>query len=158
MCLSLKSIGQQKKILERLQHISDGRPAYPYPPLRLAGAGDNKWFMSYNNVTVWSCNQSYDYLSNVNQNGNLICGLSRFTKCLADWNKSISRPVCSLGHIILAMSQNIFFYFIMYYAKQKISKYQFYSHWYDQNMYWTWLSSTYKASTLQRLSTLQDKY
>ena len=77
MCVSLKSIGQQIKILERLQHISDGlmdgqtdgrtdgrtdgltdgqtdgltdgqtdgltdrRPAFPYSPLRFAGAGDN---------------------------------------------------------------------------------------------------------------------
>jgi hypothetical protein len=46
----LKSIGQQIKILERLQHISDGRtngltdgrPAFPYPPLRFAGTADNK--------------------------------------------------------------------------------------------------------------------
>jgi len=38
-------MGQQIKILERLQHISDGltdgRPAFPYPPLRFVGAGDN---------------------------------------------------------------------------------------------------------------------
>jgi len=50
----LKSIGQQIKILERLQNaylgrtdgrtegLTDGRPAFPYPPLRFAGAGDNK--------------------------------------------------------------------------------------------------------------------
>jgi hypothetical protein len=36
----LKSIGQQIKILEHLQHISDGRPSFPYPPLHFAGAGD----------------------------------------------------------------------------------------------------------------------
>ena len=42
MCVSLKSIGQQIKILERLQHISDGCPAFPYPPLRFVGAGDKK--------------------------------------------------------------------------------------------------------------------
>jgi hypothetical protein len=45
VCVSLKSIGQQIKILERLQHISDdgrtdGRPAFPYPPPRFAGEGD----------------------------------------------------------------------------------------------------------------------
>ena len=44
MCVSLKSIGQHIKILERLQHISDaltdGRPAFPYPPLLFAGAED----------------------------------------------------------------------------------------------------------------------
>jgi hypothetical protein len=38
----LKSIGQQIKILERLQHISGGCPAFPYPPLRFVGAGDKK--------------------------------------------------------------------------------------------------------------------
>jgi hypothetical protein len=40
LCVSLKSIGQQIKILERLQHISDGRPTFPYPPLHFAGAGN----------------------------------------------------------------------------------------------------------------------
>jgi hypothetical protein len=42
VCVGLKSIGQQIKISERLQHISDGRPAFPYPPLRFAWVGDNK--------------------------------------------------------------------------------------------------------------------
>jgi hypothetical protein len=51
MRVSLKSIGQQIKILERLKHISDGltddrrtdgRPTFPYLPLHFAGAGDNK--------------------------------------------------------------------------------------------------------------------
>ena len=48
-------IGQQIKILERLQHISDrwtngktdGRVAFQYPPLRFAGAGDKKIMMTY---------------------------------------------------------------------------------------------------------------
>ena len=48
-------IGQQIKILERLQHISDrwtngktdGRLAYQYPLLRFAGAGDKKIMMTY---------------------------------------------------------------------------------------------------------------
>jgi hypothetical protein len=42
-CYNFKSIGQQIKILERLQHISDGltdgRPAFLYPPLRFEGKG-----------------------------------------------------------------------------------------------------------------------
>ena len=46
VCVGLKSIGKQIKISERLQHISDGRtdgrPAFPYPPLRFAWVGDNK--------------------------------------------------------------------------------------------------------------------
>ena len=56
-------IGQQIKILERLQRISDGwsngrtdgRPAFPYPLLRFAGMGDKKIMMTELEIQAGLC-------------------------------------------------------------------------------------------------------